>query len=81
MNTFNEPGNFSDMAKNSPPLRILVVDDEALIRWSLVQTLGDSGHDAVEAVDGAMADSRPLGGVAAFRRRVCSISGCRIRTT
>jgi DNA-binding NtrC family response regulator len=41
------------MAKNSPPLRILVVDDEPLIRWSLVQTLSDSGHEAVEATDGA----------------------------
>ena len=41
------------MAKNSPPLRILVVDDEALIRWSLVQTLSDSGHEMVEATDGA----------------------------
>jgi len=44
------------MAKNFPPLRVLVVDDEALIRWSLVQTLGDSGYDVVEAVDGAMAE-------------------------
>ena len=27
------------MAKHSPPLRVLVVDDEALIRWALVETL------------------------------------------
>jgi len=47
--------NFSDMATNSPLLRILVVDDEALIRWSLVQTLRGSGHDTVEASDGAEA--------------------------
>ena len=57
------------MAKNFPPLRVLVVDDEALIRWSLVQTLGDSGHEAVEAVDGAMAERVLSGGLAAFRRR------------
>jgi len=47
--------NSSDMARNSSPLRILVVDDEALIRWSLVQTLRGSGHDTVEASDGAEA--------------------------
>jgi two-component system response regulator AtoC len=45
------PWNFPDVTKNSPPLRVLVVDDEALIRWSLVETLIDTGHDAVEAVD------------------------------
>ena len=53
METIIQPWNFSNMSKNSPPLRILVVDDEALIRWSLVQTLTDSGHDTVEAMDGA----------------------------
>jgi DNA-binding NtrC family response regulator len=36
-------------------LRILVVDDEALIRWSLVQTLSDHGHCAEEARDGVTA--------------------------
>jgi DNA-binding NtrC family response regulator len=55
MDTISQPWNFPDVAKNSPPLRILVVDDEALIRWSLVQTLSDSGHETVEAVDGATA--------------------------
>lgn len=39
------------MTKYSPPLRVLVVDDEALIRWSLVETLNDTGHEAVEATD------------------------------
>jgi len=33
--------------------RVLVVDDEALIRWSLVETLSRSGHVAVEAGDAA----------------------------
>src|SRR5690242_18145707 len=55
MDTISQPWNFPDVAKNSPPLHILVVDDEALIRWSLVQTLSDSGHETVEAVDGATA--------------------------
>jgi two-component system response regulator AtoC len=36
-------------------LRVLVVDDEALIRWSLVETLADAGHEVVEASDGATA--------------------------
>jgi DNA-binding NtrC family response regulator len=36
-------------------MRVLVVDDEALIRWSLVQTLADTGHEAVEATDGRSA--------------------------
>ena len=32
-------------------LRILVVDDEALIRWSLVETLSDSGYEVVAVTD------------------------------
>ena len=34
-------------------LRVLVVDDEALIRWSLVETLTSGGHTVVEAGDAA----------------------------
>ena len=41
--------------KNSPVLRVLVVDDEPLIRWSLAETLAELGHVAVEAGDGASA--------------------------
>jgi two-component system response regulator AtoC len=40
---------------NSPTLRVLIVDDEALIRWSLAETLTDSGHSVAEAADGAAA--------------------------
>jgi len=36
-------------------LRILVVDDEALIRWSLVETLSDSGNEVVAVTDAANA--------------------------
>lgn len=43
------------MVKNSPKLRVLVVDDEPLIRWSLVETLERSGHAVVEAGDAASA--------------------------
>lgn len=42
-------------AEKSPPLSILVVDDEPLIRWSLSETLSDSGHRIVEAADGSEA--------------------------
>jgi len=37
--------------KQSPRLRILVVDDETLIRWSLVETLSDAGFDVITATD------------------------------
>jgi two-component system response regulator AtoC len=43
------------MTRISPPLRVLVVDDEALIRWSLVETLTDTGHEAFAATDGCSA--------------------------
>jgi len=41
--------------KKSPSLNILVVDDEALIRWSLAESLTDAGHSVMEAADGASA--------------------------
>jgi DNA-binding NtrC family response regulator len=40
------------MRKNPAALRVLVVDDEPLIRWSLVQTLIDRGHEVAESADG-----------------------------
>src|SRR5689334_14507055 len=40
-------------SKNSATLRVLVVDDEPLIRWSLAQTLADRGHVVCEAEDAA----------------------------
>ena len=41
------------MPKNSAVLRVLVVDDEPLIRWSLAQTLTERGHRVVETEDAA----------------------------
>lgn len=43
------------MAKNSPVLRVLVVEDEGLIRWSIAETLVNAGHTVVEADSGAAA--------------------------
>lgn len=43
------------MTKKSAGLRVLVVDDEPLIRWSLAETLGARGHEVVEAGDGRSA--------------------------
>ena len=42
-------------SENSPPSRVLVVDDEALIRWSLVESLAEAGYTVSEAEDGASA--------------------------
>jgi DNA-binding NtrC family response regulator len=42
--------NISLMMKKSPP-SVLVVDDEALIRWSLTEMLGERGYAVTEAGD------------------------------
>ena len=36
-------------------MRILVVDDEVLIRWSISETLVEEGHEVAEAGDAAAA--------------------------
>jgi two-component system response regulator AtoC len=47
--------NSQVMTKNSPSLRVLVVDDELLIRWSIGETLKQHGHIVTEAADSASA--------------------------
>ena len=43
------------MDENSPVLRVVVVEDELLIRWSIAETLTHAGHIVIEAEDGAVA--------------------------
>ena len=46
---------FPHMAENFPGLRVLVVEDELLIRWSIAETLAHAGHTVIEAEDGVSA--------------------------
>lgn len=39
----------------SRPLHLLVVEDEALLRWAIVETLTGAGHAVEQAGDGATA--------------------------
>ena len=48
--------------EKSPAPRVLVVDDEALIRWSLAESLSDAGYTVSEAGDGASAVARASDG-------------------
>lgn len=56
---------FSQNEKKSPSVRVLVVDDEPLIRWSVVETLIERGFEVVEAPDGRTAVSA-IDGTQAF---------------
>jgi two-component system response regulator AtoC len=47
------------MMKNSPVLRVLVIEDELLIRWSITETLMNAGYEVIEA-DSAAAAVRAL---------------------
>ena len=53
-----DPRNFPHMVKNSSIARVLVVDDEPLIRWSLGEALRELGYDVEEAADGRTACER-----------------------
>ena len=55
-NSEKEAGNIPHLHMKVPtPLRILVVDDEALIRWSLAEMLSEDGHEVVGAATGQAA--------------------------
>jgi two-component system, NtrC family, response regulator AtoC len=49
--------------KKSAAPRVLVVDDEALIRWSLSESLADVGYQVTEASDAASAVAEASDGV------------------
>ena len=49
--------DFTPPLGNSQQPRVLVVDDESLVRWSLAETLAERGYDAAEAGDAASAIS------------------------
>ena len=46
---------FPHTNQNLRALRVLVVEDELLIRWSITETLAHAGHTVIEAADGASA--------------------------
>ena len=54
------------MAEKSPSLRVLIVDDEPLIRWSLAETLEDAGHAVAEAGSAETAVEVLTGGAGPF---------------
>jgi two-component system response regulator FlrC len=43
------------MPESFRALRVLIVEDELLIRWSIAETLAGAGHTVIEAEDGASA--------------------------
>src|SRR5262245_56890638 len=54
----SHPWEFPRVGRKVPPMRVLVVEDEALLRWSITETLLQKGHEVVEAADGAGAIQR-----------------------
>ncbi len=63
--TTTQMREISQNEKKSPSIRVLVVDDEPLIRWSVVETLIERGFEVVEAPDGRTAVSA-IDGTQAF---------------
>ncbi len=72
-------GEYPHLRKKSAT-RVLVVDDEPLVRWSIAETLRDRGYDIVEASDarGALAAIQAIR--PPNRTPCCSICSCRTAT-
>ena len=51
VNPFESAEDFAETAKKDSSPRVLVVDDEPLVRWSVVETLAECGYDVREAGD------------------------------
>jgi two-component system response regulator AtoC len=49
------PRDISEGANKLPVARILVVDDERLVRWAIAETLGEQGYEISAAGDAASA--------------------------
>lgn len=45
-------GEFPPTVKKSAARRVLIVDDEPLVRWAIAETLGHYGYEIDEAADG-----------------------------
>src|SRR4051812_46025111 len=58
-------GGVTPPAEECRPHRVLVVDDERLTRWSVVETLAEHGYEVAEAADAAAALRAFHGGAAA----------------
>jgi DNA-binding NtrC family response regulator len=58
--TFATPLTFPRTAEKSAAGRVLVVDDEALVRWAVAETLVPLGYEVVEAACGSETMERLL---------------------
>jgi DNA-binding NtrC family response regulator len=74
------------IASESRAVRVLVVDDELLIRWALREALGDRGFEVIEAVDGrsavrALGEASPPPDVVLLDYRLPDSDGLALLTT
>ena len=55
-----EPREIPETSTKFHAPRILVVDDERLVRWAIAETLGEQGYEILEAGDGESAKREVL---------------------